>query len=96
MQTSLFENIQPIELRKPALRQADVSSRFWLADLVEDKESVLFILCWLLGGYGYVYYDTDDDADIIELENFLQSKNIKFAKGQLNRMFLHYDRSNGC
>lgn len=96
MQTSLFENIETIKVRQPALRQADVSSRFCLADLVEDKESVLFILCWLLGGYGYVYYDTDDDADIIELERFLQSKSINYTKGQLNRMFLHYERSNGC
>lgn len=96
MQTSLFENTQPIEVHQPALRQADVSSRLSLTSLVEDKEGVLYILLWLLETYGYVYYDTEDDADIIEVEDFLKSKNTFYAKGQRNRMFLHYQRSNGC
>lgn len=32
MQTSLFENIQPIELRQPALRQADVTTSAFVND----------------------------------------------------------------
>ena len=85
-----------LENNQPALQQTDVSSRLSLTSLVEDKEGVLFILLWLLETYGYVYYDTEDDADIIEVEDFLKSKNISYAKGQRNRMFLHYQRSNGC
>jgi len=54
----------------------------------EDDESELFALLFLLDVQQYVYYDNDDDNDILMLENHLKSKNIEFEKGQRNRKYL--------
>jgi hypothetical protein len=96
MQQSLFENMAMSDAGQPVLLKTDVSSRLSLTSLLKDKEGCLFVLVWMLEKYGYVYYDTDDDDDIIELEEFLKTKNIQYAKGRLNRNFLHYELSNGC
>ena len=71
------------EKRQPALKVAEVSSRF--TSLVKDKESILFALAFLLDYGGHVYYDEDTDPDIIELEQFLTENNIRYEKTQRNR-----------
>lgn len=57
-------------------------------DTLEDKEMELFALLFLLDNQGYVYYDDDNDEDIISLEKHLTDCNIKFTKGQRNRKYL--------
>lgn len=57
-------------------------------DTLEDKEMELFALLFLLDNQGYVYYDDDNDEDIIPLEKHLTDCNIKFTKGQRNRKYL--------
>lgn len=96
MQQNLFENMPMSDAGQPVLLKTDVSSRFPLTRFIDDKESVLFIIAAMLEMWGYVYYDSDDDVDIAETEEFLNSHNIPYKKGQRNRMFLHYERPNGC
>lgn len=70
--------------------------QFPLTQFIEHKESELFVMASMLEMWGYVYYDSDDDVDIVQTEQFLKKHNISYSKGQSNRKFLHYERSDGC
>lgn len=57
---------------------------------VEDKESELFALIWLLDSQGYIYYD-NDPKDLIwidEVRSFLKMKNFPYTEGVRNRNYL--------
>ena len=59
-----------------------------LTNTVENKEGELFALLFLLDSQQYVYYDYDNDSDILDLEKHLKENNIPFEKGQKNRKYL--------